>query len=151
MYGISNGMNTDDLEWAWRSLLLLQVTKHVARSFCICRVSCCFGQTRNNLGHHHCCLASITPTWALHKILSISLLSSHIKCWSTETDCQLWFFDMLIAVMLIKSIIVQLQLWARNWSCSSDWKLVCSLSLFLILYWTSFSSHSVNPEGSVPL
>jgi len=34
MYGLSNGMNTNDLELVWGSLLLLRVTK---RSLCICR------------------------------------------------------------------------------------------------------------------
>jgi len=40
MYDLSNGTNSNDLEWAWRALSLLRVTKRVALSLCICRASC---------------------------------------------------------------------------------------------------------------
>jgi len=40
MYDQSNGMNTNDLEWVWRSVLLLQVAKRIARFLWICRASC---------------------------------------------------------------------------------------------------------------
>jgi len=40
MYGLSNGMNTSDLEWAWRSPWFLRHTKRITWSLCICRASC---------------------------------------------------------------------------------------------------------------
>ena len=35
MNGLSNGSNINDLQWAWRSHLLLRVIKHVERSTCL--------------------------------------------------------------------------------------------------------------------
>jgi len=40
MYGLSNGMNTNELKWVWRSLLLFQVTKCIIQSLCNSRASC---------------------------------------------------------------------------------------------------------------
>jgi len=46
LYGLFNGTNVNDLEWAWRLLFLLRVTKCIVWSLCICRASCsswCYG------------------------------------------------------------------------------------------------------------
>jgi len=42
MYGLYQiARIPNDLEWVWRTLMLLQVTKRVARSLCLCTASCC--------------------------------------------------------------------------------------------------------------
>jgi len=86
MYCLSNGTSTNDSEWAWRTPLLLRVTKRVARSLCICRASCLLSHNK-----------------ASNAEASVSMQSPSIGCNDAFSDRFLWYTIVNVTFRTINS------------------------------------------------